>query len=95
LLAYRRGKTTPSIDAWRDAARLFLAIADLQRQLGRPDANAMFNAGVSLAQAGENYAALGAWGAVHDDADLEQHARERMFGVVVRAPAIWVALVTD
>jgi hypothetical protein len=94
--AYRSGKTTLSIDAWREAARSFLSIADLQRQLGQPDATAMFNAGVSLEQTGEHYAALRAWAAIRDDADLEQHARERMFGVVVRAPAIWArALVTD
>ncbi len=64
LLAYRLGKTTRSIDAWRDAARLFLSLADLERQLGQPDSTAMFNAGVSLAQTGENYAALRAWLAV-------------------------------
>jgi hypothetical protein len=93
---YRRGKTTLSIDAWREAARLFLWIADLQRQLGQPDGTAMFNAGVALAQVGENYAALVAWSAIQHDPDLETHARERMFGVVVRAPALWArALLTD
>jgi hypothetical protein len=91
LLAYRRGKTTLSVEAWRDAARLFHAIAGLQRQRGEPTANALFNAGVALAAAGENYAALVAWDAVENDRDLEHHARERMFGVIVRAPVLGLA----